>query len=118
MAPIFFDYPRNEGGKNRVKYAMNTFEVYLQRQGTKYAAGDNVTLADFGLIASTICLTAIGFELTEWPAVKKWYETFQAEQAPFWELADKVRKEIEDFNANPPDLSHMNHPLHPTRKNV
>lgn len=116
MAPIFFDYPRDAAGMKRVKMALSTFETYLKQYNTKYAAGDHVTLGDFALISGTICLEGIGFDLSEWPVVKKWYENFKTEQPQFWAIAEEFLKWIVEFNTNPPDMSKMNHPIHPKKK--
>lgn len=116
MAPIFFDYPRNEHGQKKVYIALNALETYLARGGTKYAACNELTIADFPLIASTMCLEAIGFKFDDYPLIVKWYETFKNENPKLWEITAGGMKEITAFNENPPDLSHMNHPIHPIRK--
>lgn len=116
MAPIFFDYPRNELGLKKVYIALKAFEAYLKRDGTKYAAGEELTIADLPLVTSTMCLEAIGFKFDDYPLVTKWYATFKAENVTLWKICAGGMKEIEEFNKNPPDLSHMNHPIHPIRK--
>jgi len=116
MAPIFFDYQRSEMSLKKVNNALEVFQTYLERFGTKYAAADHLTIADFSLVSATLCLEAIGFDLSRFPLVKKWYETFKQEQTELWEIANGGMQEIVEFEKNPPDLSHMNHPFHPTRK--
>ncbi|EDX11952.1 uncharacterized protein LOC6727052 isoform X1 [Drosophila simulans] len=116
MAPIFFDYKRTPMSLKKVQNALEVFETYLERLGTKYAAGDNITIADFALISATICLEAINFDLQQYPLVNKWYETFKVEYPQLWEIANSGMQEISAFEQNPPDLSHMEHPFHPTRK--
>lgn len=116
MKPMFFDYPRTELGMKRVKLAMSTFETYLSMQKTKYACGSHVTLGDFCLIAATIWLEGIGFDMSEWPMISKWYENFKEEQPQFWELADEVMEWIMKFNKETPDMSQMNHPIHPMKR--
>lgn len=116
MAPIFFDYPRNEHGRKKVYIALEAFETYLERHGTKYAAGNELTIADLPLVASTMCLEAIGFKFNDYPLIVQWYATFKSENPKLWEICAGGMKEIEEFNKNPPDLSHMEHPIHPIRK--
>lgn len=116
MAPIFFDYPRNADGLKLVRNALSTFETILQRQGTKYAAGDQLTVADFCLITATICLEGIGMDLAEWPLVSKYYQSFKGDHPDLWSIAEAGLKEIAHFNVHPPDLSQLKHPLHPARK--
>ncbi|TDG52474.1 hypothetical protein AWZ03_001304 [Drosophila navojoa] len=116
MAPIFFDYERTPMSLKKVENALDVFETYLQRLGTKYAASENVTIADFALVSSTLCLEAIDFDFSPYPLVRKWYSTFKEEYPELWQIADSGMQEIIAFEHNPPDLSHMEHPFHPTRK--
>lgn len=119
MAPIFFDYPflRNELGKKKVELALNAFETYLTTTNTKYAAGDNLTIADVALVAGTLPLEGIGYKFDHYPLVSAWYKTFKTENPALWAIAQTGVDEIAAFEANPPDLSKLNHPLHPVRKN-
>lgn len=63
-----------------------------------------------------MCLEAINFSLAPWPHVDKWYKNFKINHSDLWEIAAGGMKEISFFEDNPPDLSHMDHPLHPVRK--
>lgn len=118
MAPIFFDYQRTPLGLKKMKMAIDVFETYLKKEKTKYAAGDSLTIADFPLVTATMCLEAIEFQLGPWPCVEKWYKNFKQQHPELWEIAAGGMKEISEFEKNPPDLSHMDHPIHPTRKNI
>lgn len=79
---------------------------------------DSLTIADLPLVASTICLEAIDFELDAWPRVAKWYDNFKKKHPELWEIAQEVMREISYFEKHPPDLSGMDHPIHPVRKNA
>lgn len=114
---MFFDYPRGEMGKKRVELALNAFETYLKRTNTKYAVGDNLTIADIALAAGTFPLEAIDYKFDHYPLVTKWYATFKAENPELWEVGKACVDELASFEKNPPDLSKLNHPLHPPRKN-
>ncbi|XP_055679965.1 glutathione S-transferase 1-1 [Lutzomyia longipalpis] len=116
MAPIFFDYPRTPIGLKKLNISLATFETYLKRSGTKYAAADHLTIADFPLVTATLCLEAIGFSLDEYPLVKAWYGNFKQQHPDLWAIGEAGMKEITEFEKNPPDLSGMNHPIHPIRK--
>lgn len=116
MAPIFFDYQRTDMGLKKVNNALQVFETYLKTLGTKYAAGNKLTIADFALVSATLCLEAIDFDLSNYPLITKWYQTFKNENPELWSIANGGMQEITDFEHDPPDLSHMNHPFHPTRK--
>ena len=116
MAPIFFDYPRTPMGLKRVNISLSTFETYLKTSHTKYAAGENLTIADFPLVTATLCLEGISFSIDNYPLVKQWYETFKKEYPELWAIGKSGMDEITAFEKNPPDLSHMDHPIHPIRK--
>ncbi|CRL06414.1 CLUMA_CG019465, isoform A [Clunio marinus] len=113
LAPIFFEYPRNAAGLKRVHAALQVFEEYLKRVGKKYVVSDNVTIADFALISSMICLEGIGFPFDTFSLVKKWYENFKKENPEEWSVAESALKVIQEIEKNPPDLSKLNHPVHP-----
>lgn len=118
MAPIFFDYPffREEPGKKKVEFALNALETYLKTTNTKYVAGDSLTIADIALVAGTLPLEAIGYKFDHFPLVTKWYNTFKSEKPELWQIAQAGVDEISEFEKNPPDLSKLNHPIHPVRK--
>lgn len=115
MAPIFFDYERTPLGLKKVHIALDVFETYLTRSNTKYAASDCLTIADFQLINSTMTLEAIGFDFTKYSKISKWYSDFKTNYPELWKISADAMKEIQYFAANPPDLTHLNHPIHPAR---
>lgn len=96
---------------------MSTFETYLRESKTKWAASDDLTIADFALVCGTFALEAIGFSLKEYPLVDKWYATFKKEYPEHWAIVEVALKEVAEFEKNPPNIAHLNHPIHPTKKN-
>lgn len=48
--------------------------------------------------------------------VSTWYEDFKKDYPELWKISEDAMKEIKHFAANPPDLTHMDHPIHPIRK--
>lgn len=116
IAPIFFEIPRDDFGLKKVNMVLGVFEEYLKRVGKKYVVADHVTIADFPLIASMICLEGIGFSFDNYKLIKTWYETFKRELPEVWAIAEVGMNIIKDIEKNPPDLSKLNHPLYPVRK--
>lgn len=116
IAPIFFDYPRSPLALHKVNLALGAFETYLTRTQTKYAAANHLTIADLALVAGTLSLESIDFDLKDYPLVQDWYKTFKKEYPELWAVAEPGMKIIADFEKNPPDLSKLKHPLHPARK--
>lgn len=116
MAPIFFDYERTPMGLKKVSIALETFETYLKREGYNYVADHCLTIADFPLVCSLMCLEAIDFDIKSYHKVNQWYENFKKNHVDLWNIAEEGMKEIKFFEKNPPNLSHLNHPIHPTKK--
>lgn len=142
MAPIFFAYERTPLGLKKMHIGLSAFNTYLERSNTEYAAGsepaiipilklervrikccnyiilftDDLTIADFPLVTATMCLEAINFSLSSWIFVDRWYNNFKLKHTDLWEIAKGGMEEISYFEKNPPDLSHMDHPIHPVRK--
>ncbi|VVC90670.1 unnamed protein product [Leptidea sinapis] len=116
MAPIFYDYQRTELGLKKVHIALDVLETYLQKLGARYVAGDNLTIADFQLFNSTMTLEAIDFDFSQYKKIYEWYSNFKKDNPDLWKISEDAMKEIKHFIANPPDLTHLNHPIHPARK--
>nr|AHC08059.1 delta glutathione S-transferase [Locusta migratoria] len=115
VAPIFFDYKRTPEGLNKLKIALNVLNTILERQGTKFAAGEHMTLADLSLVAATMCLEAVEFDLTPWARVQRWYADFKQAAPRLWAVAEPAMLELRAFSNSPPDLSALRHPYHPVR---
>ncbi|KAJ8724542.1 hypothetical protein PYW08_016016 [Mythimna loreyi] len=116
ILPVYFDYKRTPEGLKRVHRVLDVFDTYLSRLGTKYAAADHLTIADFPLINSTMCLEVIGFDFSQYKNVTKWYNDFKKTHPELWSITEEGTKIIKFCIDNPPDLSHLNHPIHPARK--
>jgi len=116
MLPIFFDFERTADTLKRMNHCLKTFDEILKRQNTLYSAGNNLTIADMSLVMSTVCLEAINFDFSPFPMVKAWYGNFKKNHADIWALADMGLQELVMYAKNPPDLSHLTHPLYPIRK--
>ncbi|XP_059053533.1 glutathione S-transferase 1-1 [Achroia grisella] len=115
MAPIFFDYERTPLGLKKIHIELDVFETYLERLGTSHAAANHVTIADFPLINSIMTLEAIDFDFSKYKRISKWYNDFKQNYPDLWKISEDAMKIIQHFAANPPDLSKLNHPIHPIR---
>lgn len=116
LAPIWFDFPRNNVGKLKVDRALSVFETYLESNSTKYVAGDEITIADVALVSSTIALEATEIDFSDYTLVTTWYETFKSENPELWEIGQEGLDAIAEVYQSPPDVSEMNHPINPTRR--
>ncbi|XP_058837625.1 glutathione S-transferase 1-1 isoform X2 [Topomyia yanbarensis] len=116
MAPIFFDYERTPMGLKKLHIALEAFETYMSRLGTQFVAGNCLTIADFPLITSVMCLEAIGFNINKYSLVNKWYLNFKQQFPDLWTISETGMNEIAEFEKNPPDLTGMVHPIHPIKK--
>ncbi len=75
-----------------------------------------MTIADLPLLSITSVLEVIDFDLTPYIRVKAWYDGFKFNHTDLWALAEKGLEELKVFEKNRPDLSHIQHPLHPTNR--
>ncbi|KAJ8718908.1 hypothetical protein PYW07_016464 [Mythimna separata] len=116
ILPIYFNYERTAEGLKRVHRVLDLFDTYLDRQGTAYAAADHLTIADFALINSTMALEVIDFDFSQYKKVTTWYNNFKKMHPELWSISAEGIRLMKMCAANPPDLSHLNHPLHPARK--
>lgn len=116
VAPIYYDYPRTPLGLKKLKSSLSVFNTYLQRGNTEYVAGNTLTIADMALVASTMCLEAIDFKLTDWPYVEKWYNNYKTKQPELWKIVKETMEMMKYCVKNPLDLSGIDHPIHPIRQ--
>ncbi|XP_023943781.1 glutathione S-transferase 1-1 [Bicyclus anynana] len=116
MAPVFYDYERTDLGLKKVHMALDVLETYFERLGTSYAAANHLTIADFPLINTTMTMEAIDFDFSKYKKVSKWYSDFKNNHPELWKISEGAMKEVQYFVKNPPDLTHLNHPIHPARK--
>jgi len=66
----------------------------------------------------TVCLEAMSFDLSPFPKVKGWYDGFKKSHPELWAVANIGLEELTAFEKNPPDLSHVKHPIHPTDRSI
>jgi len=104
--PVFLGSPKTEWNTQRLKRAVLAFDTILKENGTLYAAGDNVTIADLSLIIATCCLEAIEYDLPAYPNVNGYYKNFQKNQPELWKIANAGLVIFKEFVKNPP-------PIHP-----
>lgn len=117
IAPIFYDYERTEPGLKKLENALQILEAYLKQSNGNYVANTStVSIADIALIASTISLEAINFDLTPYTMVMKWYTNFKVKNEQLWNIANAGMQELKEFAQNPPNMSHIQHPFHPIRR--
>jgi len=76
----------------------------------------HLTIADLPLITGTVCLEAMGLDLSPFPRIQTWYEGFKTKNLLLWGIGIQGLEELSAFKKNPPDLSHVKHPIHPTDK--
>lgn len=62
-----------------------------------------------------MCLEAINFDITDYKFITEWYTNYKQENPKLWQIVETGMKEFAGYVKNPPDLSHINHPLHPTK---
>lgn len=73
---IFAKAPANADNLKKLEDAFGFFEIFLE--GQTYAAGDNLTIADISLVATVSTVEVLGFDLSKYPNVAKWYANAKA----------------------------------------
>ncbi|XP_069357527.1 glutathione S-transferase 1-1 isoform X2 [Maniola hyperantus] len=114
--PVFFDYERTELGLKKIYMALDVLEEYFLRSGTRYAAADHLTIADFPLFNANMTMEAMGLDFSKYIRISHWYNNFKNDYPELWKISEGAMKELQYLSANPPDLTHLNHPIHPMRK--
>lgn len=68
---IFAKAPANPENLKKLEDAVGFFETFLEK--TEYAAGDSLTLADLALVATISTMEVLGFHLSKYINVNRWY---------------------------------------------
>ncbi|CAH1635569.1 unnamed protein product [Spodoptera littoralis] len=116
IMPVYFKYERTPEVLKRVHRALDLFETYLERENTSYAAANHLTIADFPLINATMAMEVTDFDFSKYKRITKWYNDFKKNQPKLWSITAEGMRLMRKCVENPPDLSHLNHPIHPARK--
>lgn len=75
----------------------------------------NITAADPPMIMVCACLTALGFDLSEYIEVFKWFKNFQTAHPELWKVVEEFFAGLDHYMKNPRDMSDLKHPLHPVK---
>lgn len=78
----------------KLEEAVGIFDKLLET--TKYAAGDNITIADYSLIAGFVFFAIVGYDFSKFSNVTRWYELC-TETIPELELHDEGIEWFKDF---------------------
>ncbi|XP_062123431.1 glutathione S-transferase 1-1-like [Drosophila sulfurigaster albostrigata] len=75
--------------------AFSFFNTFLE--GQLYAAGDKLTVADISLLASVSTFEALGFKISEYPNVDKWYANAKKVIPGFAETWESMQEALANF---------------------
>lgn len=89
---LFAKMPPDVEAFKKKKEAMAIFNEILSR--SKYAAGENLTLADLSLVATTSSYDVSGFDFSPYPKVAEWYENCKTNIQGYEELNQKGADEL------------------------
>ncbi|XP_026748199.1 glutathione S-transferase 1-1-like isoform X2 [Galleria mellonella] len=92
---IFAGAPVDEALLKKLEEALVFFNTFLE--GHKYAAGSNLTLADLSLVATVSTIDAVGFNLTPYPNVLKWFQLVKSTAPAYEETNGKGIEEFKNF---------------------
>uniref|UniRef100_A0A182QFG8 glutathione transferase n=1 Tax=Anopheles farauti TaxID=69004 RepID=A0A182QFG8_9DIPT len=86
--PLYFDGAPAGGEKlEKLEEALHLLDGFLTNN--PYAAGPNVTLADYSLVATVSTLEVIEYDLSKYPAVAAWYEGCKGLMVDFHAINDE-----------------------------
>lgn len=90
--PVIFGGASYDPAKlTKIEEAFKFFDIFLN--GQEYAAGDNLTLADLSLAATVSTFDILGFDLSPYKNVTKWYQKVKS-SAPGYEEANGKNVQI------------------------
>ncbi|XP_017775305.1 PREDICTED: glutathione S-transferase D1-like [Nicrophorus vespilloides] len=82
----------------KVEEALGVFDTILSKN--KWAAGDNLTIADFALMSTVSTLEAIMFDIKKYPNVENWLNSCKRDVTHFEETIQKGSDWIHDYYLN------------------
>lgn len=95
---LFSQYPVIFGGASydpakltKIEEAFKFFDIFLE--GQDFAAGGDLTLADLALISTVSTLDVVGFDISPYKNVSRWYAKVKA-TAPGYEEANGKNVQI------------------------
>ncbi|XP_064549870.1 glutathione S-transferase 1-1-like [Drosophila montana] len=77
-----FNKPADPENFKKVESAFALLNTFLE--GQQYVAGKRLTIADISILASVSTVVTVGFSLSSYPNVAKWYEHVQ-KVTPGWD---------------------------------
>lgn len=91
---LFAKAPADTEKFKAMETAMGFLDTFLG--GHKYAAGDELTVADFSLVATVSSYDCAGFDLSKYPNVAKWFELCK-ETVPGYSINQAGLNEFKKF---------------------
>nr|XP_023026065.1 glutathione S-transferase D1-like [Leptinotarsa decemlineata]APX61056.1 putative glutathione S-transferase uncharacterized class member 2 [Leptinotarsa decemlineata] len=99
LGPVILDNPKSSVDEHKMDIALDNFHDLLKLLMKDYVAGDTVTIADFQLVATTMCLQFAKVNLRRWPLVKNWYNSYKFAHPTLWKIVEAGMKELDGFRA-------------------
>ncbi|EDV94338.1 glutathione S-transferase 1-1 [Drosophila grimshawi] len=88
--------PANPEDYKKIETALDFLDTFLQ--GQQYVAGGQLTIADISILSSVSTLVVMGFDLSKYPSVAKWFENAKKETPAWnevWEGLQKTKEWID-----------------------
>jgi len=84
----------DERKANALKQSLDYIDMFLDKD--RYTAGENLTIADFSILASVTQLEGMDYKITSYTNLSKWVERLKSE-LPYYESCNSAG--IEMFRA-------------------
>ncbi|KAJ9592349.1 hypothetical protein L9F63_001118 [Diploptera punctata] len=65
--------------------------------GQNWVAGNNITIADYSIVVSVSAIEALGFDVSKYPNIVKWYEKAKKTIAGYKEINEEGNNQLKGF---------------------
>uniref|UniRef100_A0A2S2NW49 Glutathione S-transferase 1-1 n=1 Tax=Schizaphis graminum TaxID=13262 RepID=A0A2S2NW49_SCHGA len=95
FGPVFAVGHYGTAALPKLKSALEILDAYLEK--TKWVAGPEVTLADIVIVVTISCLEIVGYDLTSYPNVLRWFKAAQTTLPNYNEANHKGTVEFKEY---------------------
>lgn len=61
-----------------------------------------MTIADIAVSTAALCMEASNFDMSPYPTIDRWYQTFKKECPELWNVIKDCRDDLHEYYVNPP----------------
>lgn len=92
---MFAGAPKDMEKVKKLEEALGFLNGFLE--GNKFAAGDDLTIADHSLVASISTIDAVGHDISAYPNVVRWFEDCKKSMSGYEECNGEGAKQFGEW---------------------